>query len=71
MNPTDKNEIINIINILNLNKSTGPHNIPSSKHNNIKYCRAFIRNSKLVFCKWDIHRELKTVKNHSNFQRKR
>ena len=36
MNPIDKNEIINIINNLNLNKSTGPHSIPSDILNIIK-----------------------------------
>ena len=36
MNPIDKNEIINIINNLNLNKSTGPHSIPSDIVNIIK-----------------------------------
>ena len=36
MNPTDKNEIIHIINNLNLNKSTGPHSIPSDILNIIK-----------------------------------
>ena len=36
MNPTDKNEIINIINNFNMNKSTGPHSIPNDILNLIK-----------------------------------
>ena len=36
MNPTDKNEIINITNNLNFNKSTGPHSIPGEILNIIK-----------------------------------
>ena len=37
MNPTDQNEIINIINKLNINKSTGPHSIPNNILNLIKF----------------------------------
>ena len=36
MNLTDKNEIINIINNFNMNKSTGPHSIPNDILNLIK-----------------------------------
>ena len=36
MNPTNKNDIINVINNLNLNKSTGPHSILSDILNIIK-----------------------------------
>ena len=36
MNPTDKHEIINIINNVNMNKSTGPHSIPNDIQNLIK-----------------------------------
>ena len=36
MNPTDKNEIINIINNFNMNKSTEPHSIPNDIQNLIK-----------------------------------
>ena len=35
--PTDKNEIINILNTFNINKSTGPHSIPNSILFLIKY----------------------------------
>ena len=37
MKPTNKQEIIEIINSLNLNKSTGPHSIPNEIINLIKY----------------------------------
>lgn len=37
INPTDKNEIINIINNININKATGPHSIPSDILHLIKF----------------------------------
>ena len=37
INPTDKNEIINIINNISINKATGPHSIASDILHIIKF----------------------------------
>ena len=40
INPTDKNEIINIINNISTNKATGPYSIPTDILHIIKFCVA-------------------------------